>query len=126
MNKILPSLMVGASVVFGAAASEPQECRSSLTVDDVGRALGKEVRLQPVFSGGGLKGWRVHGAERSTQQSVHSIAAGTLVTHVCGVPARQIFERKGDICCATDTSREFELRVRAAGKETSLLIKRAP
>jgi len=107
-----------------AVAVEPQNCKTMLTPPDIAAALGQGVRIQPVFSGGGQRGWRLYNVRSSRVLSASSIPEGSLMTHVCRVHARDVFVAGGDVCCAMDASREFEATVLVMGKERSIRVQR--
>jgi hypothetical protein len=67
-----------------------------------------------------LRGWRIYNTRSSDQLTTQGIDEGALMTHVCGVPAAEIFNKGGEVCCSVDTSREVEVTIKG-GK---LLIKR--
>jgi hypothetical protein len=46
------------------------------------------------------------------------------MTHVCSIPASEVFVTKGDICCPVDTSREFEVTFAMRGEIKKYLIAR--
>jgi hypothetical protein len=110
------------------AASERKSagCASTLLLQDVAAAMGNGVRQQPVFANGELKGWRLYGIRNSAQLRTRGIAEGSLMTHVCGVPAREIFVNDSEACCAVETSKQFDLTIRSSGEPIHLNITRAP
>jgi hypothetical protein len=112
--------------VQAAASRKSAGCVSTLPLVDVAAALGNSVRLQPVFSSGGLKGWRLYGTSHSDQLRAHGIAEGSLMTSVCGMPAREIFVNDSEACCAADVSRNFDVTLHGSGEEVQLNISRAP
>jgi len=112
-----------AMFAVGASAQEPS-CASSLSIGDVIAAMGTDVLGQPVFADGGLRGWRIYKTSNSGQLTALGIGEGSLMTHVCGVPAREIFAKGGSICCHADTSREVEVTFRIAGQEGKISIRR--
>ena len=126
MNSTIRLTMVLiATFGVGASAVEPSGCQSSLSVGDVAAAMGAKVRAQPVFSDGGLKGWRIYETRASAQLTAQKIIEGSLMTHVCGIPAREIFAKGGDICCTVDASREIEVTFESSGHEGKLLVRRS-
>jgi len=124
MNTTTRSLMIFAMFAVGASAHEPNKCQTSLSIADVSTAMGAGVAVQPVFSNGGLKGWRIYNTGKSRQLTAQGINSGTLMTHVCGIPANEIFAKGGDACCEVDASREFEVTLLISDIETKILIKR--
>jgi hypothetical protein len=110
--------------ILSAGAAAPKECKSMLGIDDVATALGKDVRIQPVFSGGGLMGWRLYNVRASKQLSALGIPEGSLISGLCGVPAREVFANHGEACCPVDVSRQFEATIRVAGQNTKVFINR--
>jgi hypothetical protein len=118
------TMLALAMLTTGASAHKNDGCVSTLTMDDVGAAIGKDVRIQPVFANGQQKGWRIFGASSSTQLNAQGIRDHSLMTHVCGVPANDVFARKGDICCSVETSREFEVTFEVRDEIRKRLITR--
>ena len=112
-------------LAMAVCAVGSDKCRSTLTDADVAYALGPKVRIQPAFSNGEMKGWRVYGTQDSKQLAEHAISEGSLLTHVCGIPANEVFKNKGIACCEVETSREFQVRISDwNGNEKKFPIKR--
>jgi hypothetical protein len=109
---------------LATVAVAADKCPSTLAMKDVAGAMGSEVRIQPVFTDGQLKGWRVFGISTSAQLVAKSIDPNAMLTHVCGVAAPEILVKDGDICCGGDASKQFEVTFRSADKQTRVLIKR--
>jgi len=125
MKTTTRSLMILiATFTVGAPALEPSGCLSSLTLADVAAAMGAKVRVQPVFSDGALKGWRVYETRNSSQLSAQEIIEGSLMTHVCGIPAREIFAKGGDVCCTVDASREVQVTFKFSEHEKQFTLRR--
>ena len=118
------SLMVLAMFAFGACAHDPQGCQTSLTSVDVTAAMGEGVAAQPVYAESSVKGWRIYNTHRSAQLTAQGIVSGTLMTHVCGIPVREISAKGGNICCKVDASREVEVTFQVADHERKIKIKR--
>jgi hypothetical protein len=106
-----------------ASAQDAGKCRSNLHIRNVAAAMGPDVRIQPVFAGNGLKGWRVYGTRTSAQLGAHSIATGSLMTQVCGMTAGEIFLKDGAICCGGDPAKEFSVTFQVADQDKKVLIK---
>jgi hypothetical protein len=127
MKQTLRSLLTLAILATAAAsAQDAGKCQSTLHIRNVASALGPEARIQPVFSDKGLKGWRVYGIKSSAQLGAHSIPAGSMMTHVCGVAAGQIFMSDGKICCGGDAAKEFEVTFQIAEQPRKILIRQQP
>ena len=124
MNMILRTLMILALSVTAASANVPSQCQSILSIADISAAMGAEVRIQPVFANGGLKGWRLYNTSTSDQLTKHGVSQGALMTHVCGIPAAEIFVKGVDICCSVDTSREVEVTIKFPDYDGKIRITR--
>ena len=46
------------------------------------------------------------------------------MTHVCGIPAFEIFVKGGEICCSVDTSREVEVTIKSPDFDGKIRITR--
>ena len=112
--------------VLAAAERKSAGCASTVSLQDVTAALGEGVRAQPVFADGGLKGWRVYGTSTSAQLSARGMGEGSMMTHVCGMPAREMFVNEASACCAADASKKFDVTFRRSGEEIQLSIARDP
>ena len=112
------------SDTLAEAAPPPQAeaCPSGLSYQDMLTAMAGDIRVQPLFSPEGLKGWRLYGAETSEQLEAQEIASGSTITHVCGVAVGDIGE--GKMCCNSNASREFELTLQTGGRKKAVLIRR--
>ncbi len=110
--------------VDASAARKSQGCVSTLPLSEVNAAMGQEVRQQPVFASGELKGWRLYGTWNSEQLRARGIREGSLMTHVCAVPAREIFVNDSNACCAIDTSKKFDVTFQRANEEIQVSIDR--
>ena len=106
-----------------ASAQDPKACASRLSLGELAPSMGGSVRIQPVFALGDLKGWRLYGTTQSPQLSSHGIGEGSLMTAICGVPAREL---KGaqDVCCPLDVSREFDVTFELRDGEKKITIVR--
>jgi len=125
MNTTRQSLMVLAAMVgMGAYAQEPSHCQSTLTFADLTDAMGAGVTIQPVFAGGVVKGFRLYGTRNSAQLTKAGVNPGALMTHVCGVPAGEIYANGGQICCNVDASREIEVIIKFPDLDWKVVIKR--
>jgi hypothetical protein len=117
-----------AAALLLAVPALPHEragCKTLLTLDDVVSSLGKEVRLQPVFSRQQWRGWRVYNVSSSNQLAPLGIREGQMMTHVCAVSANDAFIAKGDICCAADATKSFEITFRDPdGDRTVRIVRR--
>lgn len=126
MNKRIPFFLAAlATLATGAPAQQPATCDSLLTFSDVSAAMGGSVRFQPVFGRDGVKGYRLYGTSRSPQLSAMKIGEGTMMTHLCGVAAKQIDANGSQICCRGDTTREFEVVLVIEAQEKRVVIKRS-
>jgi hypothetical protein len=125
MNTIRP-LLILTMIAAVASAAEPDTCHSSLTMNEVITAMGTGVAAQPVFALGTVKGWRLYNVRHSAQLMAHGVPTGTMMTHVCGVPAQEIRAAGWNVCCNVDVSREVEVTFQIAEQETKVLIKRQP
>jgi hypothetical protein len=112
-------------VVFGvgACAHKPPAC-PNLDSSEVAPAMGAGVAIQPVFAASAVKGWRIYNVRYSDQLRAQGIGDGSMVTHVCGIPVREIHALGGAICCSADVSKEFEVTFDIAGQEKSFMIRR--
>ena len=124
MNTNLTALLLLA-LSTASATQASGVCRSSLPVTDVISAMGEDIRVQPVFAGGGIRGWRLYGLSRAAQLKAQGIQEGALVTHICGEPAKQIFARGNSACCDTDTSDKIEVTFKIGDGEQKVLIARS-
>ena len=122
MIRRFAALLSLAALTTVASADDSNACESNLTVADLPAAMGGDLRIQPVHSPTGFRGWRVYGTDTSTQLTAHGIGQGSLITQVCGVAAREIESGGGRICCSVDASREFEVRFQVADQERTVLI----
>jgi len=107
----------------GACAHKPPSC-PNLNSRDVAPAMGAGVAIQPVFSAGTVKGWRIYNLRSSDQLRAQGIGEGSMLTQVCGVPVGDIHAKDGAICCSADASREFEVTFDIAGQEKKFMIRR--
>lgn len=117
--KLLPMLAVLAGSAHGAGS-----CQSSLTLQDVAAAMGPNVTLQPVFANQSIRGWRIYNARGAAQLEAQGITDGSLMTHICGKPANEIFRNEGAMCCDQDASIRFDVKLRVAGDEKTVIITR--
>jgi hypothetical protein len=109
-------------LVHGASAQAAGECLSNVSIEHIGAAMGKDVRWQPVFAGGGLKAWRIYGVGKSRQLVTQGVTEGAQPTHICGVPAREIFRTSA--CCKVDASTTVEVTFRVKGAEKRVVLVR--
>jgi hypothetical protein len=123
VSKILQTVLMSSLVTAVLAADK---CPSTLAMKDVASAMGADVRIQPVFTEGQLRGWRVFGISTSAQLVAKSIDPNAMLTQVCGVAAPVILAKDGDICCSGDASKQFEVTFKSAEKVTKVLIRRQP
>lgn len=112
--------------VRAASDRKTEGCKSTLPMQEASAAMGEGVLIQPVFANGELRGWRLYGIRNSEQLRTRGITEGSLVTHVCAVPAREIFVNDNAACCSVDASKQFELTIQVSGKPTQVSISRAP
>ncbi len=112
------------ALAVAACAHNANACRWGLPWNDVSVAMGSSVTFQPVFANQQQRGWRLYGTAESEKLKAVAISEGSLMTHICGVPANEVFINKGDICCVQDPSRQFEVRIRSGGKDRTLVIER--
>ena len=124
MNRTVRALAILTTLTAGASAQQPVSCPSNLTMKEVITALGPDIRAQPVYAGGGIRGWRLYGARQSAQLTAHAINEGTMMTHVCGIGAREILAADLNVCCNPDASREFEATFQVDGTDKKVVIKR--
>ena len=123
MNTALRLTML-ATFAVGASAQDSANCQYTLALKDIAPSAGPGVAIQPVFVRDGMKGWRLYGTEKSEQLRSQAIWSGSLITHICGVPASDIRRGAQDVCCSTDVSREFELTFEINGEVRKVVIKR--
>jgi hypothetical protein len=117
MDTMDPALIAG-------AARRESGCKATLTMDEVSAAFGAKVGVQPVFSGGGLKGWRLYNVRESSQLLASGIREGEMMSAICGVPGREVFADEGNACCGVDVADEFEVTFQRAGKEMKVVVQR--
>jgi len=124
MNTTIRSMIVLMAMFgVGASAQEPS-CVSTLSNADLVAAIGKGIAIQPVFARASVKGFRLYNIHHSAQLTAQGISTGSLMTHVCGVPANEIYAKGGNICCNVDASRQFEVTFQLADGERKLTIYR--
>jgi hypothetical protein len=121
---IFRALTILVMLAASACTHTPAACQSTLNIADLPAAMGEGVAAQPVYSGGGVKGWRIYNTRRSDQLTAQGITSGAMMTHVCGVPAGDIYAKGGSICCPVDTSREVEVTFQVNDQERKVMIKR--
>lgn len=109
MNLTIRALIALATLTAVATADEPKACVSTVNMGALAPMLGRGVSIQPVFAGGGVKGWRFYNVRNAPQLMAHGIQDGTLMTHVCGVPAKDIAANQNLACCPADTSSGISL-----------------
>ena len=120
---VIAIVMILVVFAVGACVHKPSSC-PNLNIRDVAPAMGAGVAIQPVFTASTVKGWRIYNVRNSDQLKAQSIADGTMLTHVCGVPAGEIHANGGAICCSTDASREFEVTFDIAGQARKFMLRR--
>ena len=127
MNKTFRSLMTLAMLATAAvSAQDAGKCQSNLHIRNVAAAMGPDVRIQPEFNDKGLSGWRVFGTKTSVQLSAQAIDPGSLMTHVCGMTASEIFLNEGTICCSGNAAKQFDVTFQIADQAKKVQIKQQP
>jgi hypothetical protein len=124
MNVTTKALMLLAAVASIASAQEPKSCASSLHMKDLASLIGPTIRVQPVFERAGVKGWRLYGTNSTAQLMSQGIGEGTLITHVCGVPANEIAANDNIVCCNADAAKGFEVSFQLPDGGRKVLIQR--
>jgi hypothetical protein len=107
-----------------ATGASAQECQSSLRFEDLKAAMGGDLRIQPVHSPDGFRGWRFYNTQTSAQLTALGIGTGALMTQVCGVAAKEIVAGDYRICCNVDTLSGIEVTFKIADQDAKFLIKR--
>src|SRR5688500_20177992 len=93
MNTLNRSILLAllSTAAVSQDSSQPREaCPASVGVQEIAAALGTDIRIQPVFSPEGLKGWRMYGPGTQEQLQAQGIREGSLMTRICGALARDI------------------------------------
>jgi hypothetical protein len=124
MDLAMKIAIVFAMLATTGCAHEREPAASALAFADLPALMGGDVRIQPVFAGAGVKGWRLYGIRTSPPLKDHAINEGSLLTHVCGVPANEIHARVGNIPCKADVSRQVELTFALPDGERAVLLPR--
>src|SRR5262245_18429059 len=124
MNTSLTILVLAAFASM--AAADAGKCQSTLQMKEVAGMMGPDVRIEPVFSDGKLKAWRIYGTGTSKSLSDRAIESGAFMTHVCGMSASEILARDGEVCSSGDASKQFEVTFGVVGPPTKVLIRREP
>ena len=124
MNTTIRSTVLLVAMFGVDASAQEANCQSTMSFTDAIAAMGAGVAAQPVFKGDGVIGFRLYNTHRSDQLTRQAIKSGNMMTHVCGVPASEIYVRGGSICCKSDASRGFEVTFQIAGETRKIVIRR--
>lgn len=114
-----------ASAPAPPASAPAPPAGTPLSYRDMLAALGGKLAVQAVYSQGGVKGWRLYNTDTSGQLTAQGIGQGAMVTHVCGIPVREITSEQADICRGADVSREFELTILERDQPRRVVIRRS-
>jgi hypothetical protein len=101
-----------------------EHCPASVGPAEIAAALGPDIRIQPVFSPEGMKGWRIYGVERTEQLRTQGLGEGALITHICGIIARDVDASGGKVACKGATPCQYDVTFTIEGRERTVLIKR--
>jgi hypothetical protein len=125
-SSILLSLLSAAAVAQESPPPPQEHCPASVGITDIAAVLGTDLRIQPVFSPEGLKGWRIYrGAGKQDQMQVLGIPVGSLMTHICGFAARDVEASGGKVTCRSTAPCQYEVTFIVEGKERKVRIERA-
>ena len=121
---VLALLSAAATVAAQDSAKAGEHCPASVGPTEIAAAMGPDIRIQPTFSPEGLKGWRIYGAKRTEQLRAQGIGEGSLMTHICGVVARDVEASGGKVTCQFATACQYEVTFHLDGKEKTVSIQR--
>ena len=99
------------------------DCPSGLTMKEVVAAIGPGVSIQPVLAGGGTRGWRLYGTDKSQVLSAAAIRSGSLLVRVCGEAAAVIVAQDYQVCCHP-ASGDIELTFAIGDEQRKVVIRR--
>jgi hypothetical protein len=122
-TSILLALLSATAAAQDASRSH-EHCPVSIGIQEIAAALGTDIRIQPVFSPEGLKGWRLYGVGRQQQPQALGIREGSLMTHICGAIARDVEASGGKVTCKVSTPCQYEVTFNLDGKDRTVLIER--
>jgi hypothetical protein len=121
--------LIHSSILFAmlanASAQSPAACEPSVKFNQVIAAMGSDIRVQPVFSPEGLKGWRLYWGAAPERLATRGIKAGSLMTHICGFAARDVEASGQSANCGAIESCQIEVSFQVDGAERKVLLKRA-
>jgi hypothetical protein len=125
LNRSSILLALLSTAVVAQDSSPPREpCPASVGIQEIAAALGTDIRIQPVFSPEGLKGWRMYGPGTQAQLQAQGIREGSLMTRICGAFARDVEASGGKVTCKLATHCQYEVTFEHDGKERTVQIKR--
>jgi hypothetical protein len=122
-SSILLALLSAAATAQDSSQSR-EYCPASVGVREIAAALGTDIRIQPVFSPEGLKGWRLYGVGTQQQPQALGIREGSLMTHICGAIARDVEASGGKVTCKSATPCQYEATFVLEGEERAVVIER--
>ena len=88
--------------------------------------FGQKIRPQPVYSGGGLYGWRVYEEANSKVLPELGLRARDLVTHFCGVEVSSILDGNGENCCSIPPKDTVVLTIERDGQTVQIAVPMPP
>jgi hypothetical protein len=125
MNKPIPSAIMLAILSATAVGQVPADCPATVTVRDVIAAMGEDVRVQPVFSPEGIKGWRIYWGGEIEALRNQAIPVGSMMTHICGVIARDVEANGQSATCKAAKACEIDVTFRMNdGQERKAVFRR--
>jgi hypothetical protein len=80
-----------------------------------------ETHPQPVFLGGGMRGWRVYEQQGRSVLPSRGLRQGDLVTHFCGATIEEIQSVSGSLCCDDAISDTVKLKLIRNGDATEVV-----
>jgi hypothetical protein len=122
-SSILLSFL-SATVLAQDSPRAGEHCPASVGPTEIAAAMGPDIRIQPVFSPEGLKGWRIYGVKRTEQLRTQGLGEGALITHICGNLARDVEASGGKVTCKGASPCQYEVTFAIEGKERTVLVKR--
>ncbi len=125
MNTLIRSSILFALVSATASAQRSDACEPNITLEQAIAAMGPDIRVQPVFSPEGLRGWRLYWSGARERLDSGGIKVGSLMTHVCGVVARDVQASGHSVNCGAIESCQIEVTFQIDGSERRVLLKRA-
>jgi len=113
--------------VLAAYERRAAGCTSEISVQAAITSIVSDGKVATVYGQGKLMAWRLYGGKPAPELAEAGIRDGSMLTHVCEVPAAEAILEPEKICCRTDASKEITATfLMRDGKSKTISVKRSP